>query len=50
MFRKNFSFNDYWRGKHFAIKQVAPVVSEEEDQWGRRNCLCFLFLRKGQKT
>ena len=32
MFRKNFSFNGYWRGKHFAIKQVAPVVSEEEDQ------------------
>ena len=32
MFRKNFPFNGYWRGKHFAIKQVAPVVSEEEDQ------------------
>jgi hypothetical protein len=32
LFRKNFSFNDDWRGKHFAVKQVAPVVSEEEDE------------------
>ncbi len=30
MFRKNFSFNRRWRGKCYAIKQVIPVVSEEE--------------------
>ena len=30
MFRKNFSFNSQWRGKHYALKQVAPVVLEEQ--------------------
>ena len=29
MFRKNFTFNSQWRGKHFAVKQVSPVVAEE---------------------
>ena len=32
MFRKNFAFNSQWRGKHFAVKQVAPVVAEEADR------------------
>jgi len=32
MFRKNFTFNSRWRGKHYAIKQVAPVVAEETDR------------------
>ena len=43
MFRKNFSFNDYWRGKHFAVKQVAPVVCEEEDQWVVVTVFVFYF-------
>jgi len=29
MFRKNFPFNHEWRGKRYALKQVAPVVMEE---------------------
>jgi hypothetical protein len=29
MFRKNFDFHREWRGKRYAIKQVAPVVAEE---------------------
>ena len=29
MFRKNFPYNASWRGKHRAVKQVAPVVAEE---------------------
>jgi hypothetical protein len=29
MFRKNFSYNASWRGKHRAVKQVAPLVAEE---------------------
>lgn len=29
MFRKNFAFNSQWRGKHYAVKQVVPVVAEE---------------------
>ena len=32
MFRKNFTFNDNWRGKHFPIKQVAPIVKEEDNK------------------
>lgn len=32
MFRKNFAFNSQWRGKHYAVKQVVPVVAEEVDK------------------
>lgn len=32
MFRKNFPFNRLWRGQHYAVKQVAPVVAEETDR------------------
>lgn len=31
MFRKSFEFHREWRGKRYAIKQVAPVVAEETD-------------------
>ena len=31
VFRKNFPFNDEWRGKRYAVRQVAPVVTEEAD-------------------
>lgn len=32
MFRKNFAFKGQWRGKRYAVKQVAPVVAEEADR------------------
>ena len=32
MFRKNFAFHGQWRGKSYAVKQVAPVVIEEIDR------------------
>lgn len=32
MCRKNFAFNGRWRGKFYAVKQVAPVVAEEADR------------------
>lgn len=32
LFRKNFSFNAQWRGRHYMVKQVAPVVAEEADR------------------
>ncbi len=32
MYRKNLPFNAMWRGKHYSVKQVAPVVSEEDDE------------------
>lgn len=33
MFRKNFAYNEPWRGKHYAVKQVAPIVAEECDRF-----------------
>lgn len=32
MFRKNFVFNSEWRGKNYAVKQVAPVVAQKPDR------------------
>jgi len=32
MFRKNLAFDRQWRGKYYAVKQVAPIVAEEGDR------------------
>ncbi len=32
MFRKNLPFNATWSGKHYSVKQVAPVVAEQNDE------------------
>ena len=32
MFKKNLPFNAMWRGKHYSVKQVALVVSKENDE------------------
>jgi len=32
MYRKNFPFNGDWRGRHYRIKQVAPVAAMEPDR------------------
>ena len=32
MFRRNLTFDDIWRGKHYLVKQIAPVVAEENDE------------------
>ena len=32
MCRHNFTFNRSWQGKHYPIKQVAPVVKEEANE------------------
>ncbi|MBU0764198.1 MAG: DUF4258 domain-containing protein [Bacteroidetes bacterium] len=31
MYKMNFQFNSRWGGKFYAIKQVAPVVKENDD-------------------
>jgi hypothetical protein len=31
MYRYNASFNADWQGKRYSIKQVAPVVAEQDD-------------------
>ncbi len=32
MYRKNFQFDRMWRGRHYKVKQVAPIVVEHEDE------------------
>ena len=32
MCRLNFQYNQPWRGKHYAIKQVAPIIVEWPDE------------------
>lgn len=32
MCRHNLAFNRKWQGKHYPIKQVAPVIKEEADE------------------
>ena len=31
-FRKNFPFNSTWKGRHYEVKQVMPIVGEEAEQ------------------
>ncbi|GEM_PF-6169639 len=31
-YRKNFQFNGMWRGRKYQIKQVAPIVADEDDR------------------
>ena len=32
MYRKNFQFEQMWRGRRYRNKQVAPIVAEESDR------------------
>jgi len=32
-FRRNFSFNGLWQGKHYASKQVEAYAVQEGDDW-----------------
>jgi hypothetical protein len=32
MCRYNFLFNHKWQGKHYAVKQVAPIIKEESNE------------------
>jgi hypothetical protein len=32
-FRRNFGFDDVWRGKHYATKQIEAIAVEEEGDW-----------------
>ena len=42
-FRKNFSFRSEWKGKYYEIKQVMPIVAEEEDQFVVITIYAFYF-------
>ena len=43
MFRKNYHYGQSWRGKHYAIKQVAPIVVEEEERFVVVTVYVFYF-------
>lgn len=32
-FRKNFSFEAFWKGKYYEIKQVMPIALKEDGRW-----------------
>ncbi len=32
-FRRNFSFNSVWRGKHYATKQIEAYAVKEDKDW-----------------
>ncbi len=32
-FRRNFIYNDLWRGKHYGTKQVEVIAVQENDAW-----------------
>lgn len=32
-FRRNFSFNGVWRGKHYATKQIEAYAVKDGDDW-----------------
>jgi hypothetical protein len=32
LIRKNIPFDNTWRGKHYSVKQIAPVVAEDNDK------------------
>ncbi|MDI6731899.1 MAG: DUF4258 domain-containing protein [Candidatus Margulisbacteria bacterium] len=32
-FRKNFSFESKWKGKFYEVKQVMPIVVDENDKY-----------------
>ena len=42
-FRKNFSFKSEWKGKYYEIKQVMPIVAEEQDQYVVITVYAFYF-------
>jgi len=42
-FRKNFSFNDTWKGRYYDVKQVMPIVAEEPDTWVVITVYVFYF-------
>lgn len=42
-FRKNFSFKSEWKGKYYEIKQVMPIVVEEQDRYVVITVYTFYF-------
>jgi hypothetical protein len=43
LYRINFQYNKSWQGKFYAIKQVAPVVVEEETEFVVITVYTFYF-------
>jgi len=46
-FRKNFLFTRVWKGKHYRIKQIMPIVVEEKDKFIVVTVYVFYFGGEG---
>jgi hypothetical protein len=42
-YRKNFSYNAVWKGKHYETKQVMPIVVEEANRFVVVTVYIFYF-------
>ena len=42
-YRLSFQYNGVWRGRHYAIKQVAPIVIEKADELLVVTVLTYFF-------
>jgi len=42
-FRKNFPFHSDWKGKHYEIKQIVPIVKEETEKYTVVTVYVFYF-------
>ena len=43
LYRKNFQFDQLWRGRYYRIKQVAPIVAQASDRLVVVTVFAFYF-------
>lgn len=49
-FRKNFYFGSKWKGKHYEIKQVMPIMAEEPEKLVVVTVYVFYFGGEGYES
>ena len=49
LYRLNLEFNREWDGRHYAVQQIAPVVSEEQDRIVVITVYTFYFQEGGRQ-
>lgn len=42
-FKKNFSFENIWKGRYYSFKQVMPIAAREEQQYVVITVYTFFF-------
>lgn len=48
-FRKNFSYNEIWKGKYYQAKQMMPIVAEEPDKFTVVTVYVYFIVTGGVK-